>query len=55
MNEIDLTLHELEVDWRKLKVDALNAEINYLRYLSQKIDALRSEHEIIKPQQQNIN
>ncbi|CAF2410505.1 unnamed protein product [Rotaria sp. Silwood2] len=47
-NTIDLTMLQLEITWRNLEVQAMQANINFLRYKQDKLDSLRSTHEQIE-------
>ncbi|UJR29528.1 hypothetical protein I4U23_010745 [Adineta vaga] len=37
---MDLDLHELELEWRKSEIQSMRTKVEYLRYLSRKVDEL---------------
>ncbi|CAF0932834.1 unnamed protein product [Adineta ricciae] len=47
-DEIDLELHRLELEWRGFEIQSMRAKVKYYRYLSQKVDELSSQQEIVK-------
>ena len=42
---IDLTMLNLEISWRTLEVQAIEAKINYLRYKAEQLEILRKSIE----------